>query len=60
MKDSEKKCGILNSNGRILCLLKEENCPLNDFFISKQISQDSDIVDKYIYEELMDNFSGIK
>ena len=59
-KDNLKKCGILNSDGRILCIPIGENCPLNDFFISKQISQDSEIVDKYNYKEVMDNFSGTK
>ena len=29
-----KKCGILDSEGRILCLPDEEQCPLNGFLIS--------------------------
>lgn len=33
-KDSYKKCGILNTEGRILCLPNDEDCPLNDFAIS--------------------------
>ena len=35
-----KKCGILDSKGRILCLPNEEQCPLNGFGISK-IENDS-------------------
>ena len=30
-----QKCGILDSEGRILCLPKDEQCPLNGFGISK-------------------------
>ena len=33
-KTNYKKCGILNTDGRILCLPNEENCPLNSFAIS--------------------------
>ena len=33
-KDSYKKCGILNTEGRILCLPNDEECPLNDFVIA--------------------------
>jgi len=34
-KDNYKKCGILNTEGRILCLPNKEDCPLNDFVISE-------------------------
>lgn len=37
-KDNYKKCGIFNSEGRILCLPKEDDCPLNDFAISENPS----------------------
>ena len=33
-QENYKKCGILNSGGRILCLPNNEECPLNDFAIS--------------------------
>jgi hypothetical protein len=55
-KETEQKCGILNSNGRILCLPKNENCPLNDFFIS--VNKLENINQNYRSERVMDNFSG--
>ena len=33
-KENYKKCGIFNSENRILCLPNGQNCPLNDFAIS--------------------------
>ena len=56
-KDSYKKCGILNTEGRILCLPNNEECPLNDFVIA-HINKDSDY-NEYEKEELTD-FDGSK
>lgn len=33
-KENYKKCGIFNKNWVILCLPKEQECPLNGFGIS--------------------------
>ena len=57
-KGTDKQCGILNSNGRILCLPVSEDCPLNDFFISDKKSEDININNNYQYIQLMDSFSG--
>ena len=51
-----KKCGILNSNGRILCLPSDEDCPLNDFFISNSISTNG--YENYNSKTVIDNYSG--
>ena len=34
-----KKCGILDSEGRILCLPNDEECPLNGFLISDKLDE---------------------
>lgn len=56
-KDSYKKCGILNTEGKILCLPNNEECPLNDFVIAHS-NKDSDY-SEYEKEELTD-FDGSK
>ena len=61
-KDNYKKCGLLNIEGRVLCLPNDEDCPLNDFVISdsnkdsdypdykkKTVSYGSPATDKYFY-----------
>ena len=61
-KDNYKKCGILNTEGRILCLPNEEDCPLNDFVLSdsnkdseypdyqkKEVSYGAPATNKYFY-----------
>lgn len=54
-KEGDKKCGILNSNGRILCLPKNGICPLNGFFISNTNTN----YKNYKSKEVKDNYSGI-
>jgi len=60
-KDNYKKCGILNTEGRILCLPNEEDCPLNDFVLSDS-NKDSEYPDyqkkKYlmVHQQLINIF----
>ena len=53
-KENYKKCGILNSKGKILCLPNDEDCPLNGFGISKD-SYDSNYRG-YLKSKVYDNF----
>ena len=52
-KENYKQCGIFNSEGRILCLPNEEECPLNDFGISNN-SLDSNYDNNYKNYEVSD------
>ena len=53
-----KKCGILDSNGNVLCMPKGEECPLNDFKIS-EIEQ-SDLIPEYNQIQVVDSITGVK
>ena len=53
-----KKCGILNSEGRILCLKNEEECPLNGFAISN-IKNDEKYL-TYDYKEVFDSLNMVR
>lgn len=56
-KENYKKCGIFNSLGRILCLPNDEECPLNDFYISSN----SDDVNYAGYEKMIvSDFSSLQ
>ena len=58
-KENSNQCGIFNSAGRILCLPKEENCPLNGFGISDDPADPKYTTD-YEKIEVSDNFENKK
>ena len=52
-----KKCGILNTQGRILCVPENEECPLNDFAISSS-SNDANY-NGYQNQKVIDSLENI-
>ena len=55
-----KKCGILDSAERILCLPTDEDCPLNGFGISDSSSDSNYNSDEYQKKEVEDSTDGTK
>ena len=51
-----KKCGILDSNQRILCLPVDEECPLNGFGISKTYPDSK--YENYEYKKVYDSIDN--
>ena len=53
---NHKKCGILDSNQRILCLPLDEQCPLNGFGISKTYPDSK--YENYEYKKVYDSIDN--
>ena len=56
-EENYKQCGILNTEGRILCLPTDEQCPINDFAISN-IDNDPNY-EGYIKHKVFDSIENM-